>query len=390
MKRRLAVHLSVWIVGAAVLRVVVVPAETCPPVTAGELRSTITETIDWITRGVGDDGRYLYGYDLKADLISPHYNSARHAGVTMSLYQAYESLGDPAILEIADGGLDYMLARTTKHDGWMAWGPAGADLPVGANGLYLAGLALRRRATGDPAHDDVIRGVARFLVGQQEPSGAIRAYWDHSDGASVPGVYGPFATGEAAWALVLTGMQFPGEEWLDAALLTIDYIAEERDLAEGYLARLPDHWAAYAVGDLPADELDQTRIGLARRLAGYFGMRLRFEAQRTGEGINLWVRWYPGPPAGVGTAGEGIAALRGLTIDDSRMTDLRANLEERMICTAGIMVERQVGAAEAAVMPRPDLARGAWFYRGYTQMDGQQHVLSALLGALEILEEGTA
>jgi hypothetical protein len=389
-KRRLAVHLSVWIVGAAVLRVVVVPTETCPPVTADELRTTISETIDWITRGVGDDGRYLYGYDLEADQIAASYNSARHAGVTMSLYQAYEALGDPAILSTADGGLDYMLARTTQHDDWMAWGPAGTDLPVGANGLFLAGLALRRRATGDPVHDDVIRGVAGFLVQQQESSGAVRAYWDRSDAASVPGVYGPFATGEAAWALVLTGVQFPDEEWLDAALLTVDYIAEERDLAEGYLARLPDHWAAYAVGDLPADELNDTRIGLARRLAGYFGMRLRFEAQRTGEGINLWVRWYPGPPAGVGTAGEGIAALRDLAIDDPRMADLRSNIEDRMICTAGIMAERQVGEEEASVLPRPDLARGAWFYRGYTQMDGQQHVLSALLGALEILEEEAA
>jgi hypothetical protein len=384
--RRLAVHLSVWIAAAAVMRIVVVPAETCPPVTAGQVRNTIDEALGWIIDNLGDDGRYLYGYDLEDDRVSPSYNSARHAGVTMSLYQAYEALGDPAILRAGDRGLSYMLDRITTHDDWAAWSEPGADLPVGANGLLLAGLALRRRATGEPRHDELMGGVARFLVQQQEPSGAIRSYWDRAAEAPVPNVYGPFATGEAAWALVLTGVQLPGEGWLEAGLRTVDYIAAERDRAEGYLARLPDHWAAYALGDVPFEMLDSDRVFLARRLAGYFGMRLRFEAQRTGEGINLWVRWYPGPPAGVGTAGEGIAALHNLAVADAGLGDLRANIEERMVCLAGYMTERQVSAAEAAVLPRPELARGAWFYRGYTQMDGQQHVLSALLGALRVLE----
>ena len=125
---------------------------------------------------------------------------------------------------------------------------------------------------------------------------------------------------------------------------------------------------------------------LAERLAGYFGMRLRFEAGRTGEGLNLWVRWYPGPPAGVGTAGEGIGALHRLAVADAPLAHLRDNIEERLVCTAGFMVERQVTRAAAAGLPSPDLAGGAWFYRGYTQMDGQQHVVSALLAALPIVE----
>ncbi len=390
MKRRLTVHLSVWIAAATVLRIVVIPAETCPPVTAEQVRTTIDEALGWIVDNVGDDGRYLYGYDLEADRVSPSYNAARHAGVTMSLYQAYEALGDPAILAAADRGLSYMLDRITTHGGWAAWSEPEADLPVGANGLLLAGLALRRRATTEPVHDDLMRGVARFLVQQQEASGAIRSYWDRSAETPIPDTYGPFATGEAAWALVLTGVEFPDEEWLDAGLLTVDYIAAERDRAEGYLARLPDHWAAYALGDVPFEMLDADRVFLARRLAGYFGMRLRFEAQRTGEGINLWVRWYPGPPAGVGTAGEGIAALHHLAVADVGLADLRENIEERMVCLAGYMTERQVSAADAAELPRPELARGAWFYRGYTQMDGQQHVLSALFGALRVLEGETA
>ncbi|MFH2073400.1 MAG: hypothetical protein ABIJ75_11170, partial [Actinomycetota bacterium] len=340
MKRRLAAHLSLWLVGAALVRVAIVPAEICPPVTAAQVSQAIIEAADWMALGIDGDGRYVYGYDLETDTEASGYNSARHAGVTMSLYQVYEATGEPRYLEAADAGIGYMLDRIEQGQGWLAWGE-GADRPTGANGLLLAALSLRRRATADPRYDDVMRGVGAFLVHQQEPTGAISASLDPGTGEP-DGGHGPFATGEAAWALVLLGQVLPGEGWAEAALPTIDYIATERDRAEGYIARLPDHWAAYAVAELPSGYLDATRLGLAERLAGYFGMRLRFEASRSGEGINLWVRWYPGPSAGVGTAGEGIGAIHRLALTQPALEGLAANIEERLVCPAGIMVERQV------------------------------------------------
>jgi hypothetical protein len=151
---------------------------------------------------------------------------------------------------------------------------------------------------------------------------------------------------------------------------------------------MPDHWAAYALAEVGPAALDEVRSGYSRQLAGYFGIRLRFEAQRRGTGINLALRWVPGTPAGVGTAGEGIAALWRLAQEDRRLSDLLPNVEERLACFAGMMAARQSTAAEAAAYPRPGLVRGAWFYRGYVQMDDVQHVLSALLAALPMLEAG--
>jgi hypothetical protein len=385
MRRRLAVHLSVWLVGAAVLRVGLVPAEVCPPVTAAAVRSSIDQTVDWFARNQEPGGRYLYGYDRDADRVSGLYNDARHAGVTMSLYQV-AGWHDPGAALVADRGLAFMLERTARYGDLMAWTSTGGDVPLGANSLFLAALAIRREVTGDPAHDDVMRAVGRFLLGQQLPDGNMLAWWDPDTGAPVPGVTGKFATGEAAWALALLGRAFPGEEWEEAAAETVDYLNERRDRDEGRISRMPDHWAAYALSDLPTEERDDDRMGYARQLAGYFGIRLRFESQRLGSGISLATRWYPGPPAGVGTAGEGIGALWRLSLVDDRLSDLRPNIEERLVCTAGFMVERQVGAAEAAGYRDPGLVQGVWFYRGYTQMDDQQHVLSALLSALPVLD----
>jgi hypothetical protein len=386
MRSRLALHLSLWVVGAAVLRVAVVPAEVCPSVTSAEARAAIDEAVGWFERGIDESGRYTYGYDRGAGELSLSYNDARHAGVTMSLYQvAIEH--DPGVLFLADRGLRFMMERTVRAGdgaGWRVY--SSGDLPLGANSLFLAALALRREATGDESYDEVMRGVGRFLLGQQLEDGNMLAYWSPATGAPLPGVTGKFATGEAAWALTLLDRAFPGEGWAEAALPTIDYLNERRDREEGRVSRLPDHWAAYALSELDEVHRSDERMSYARQLAGYFGIRLRFESQRRGEGLNLAVRWFPGPPAGVGTAGEGIGALRRLALDDSRIADLLPNIEARLTCTAGFMVERQATAAEAASYPDPGLVRGAWFYRGYTQMDDQQHVISALLAALPVLD----
>ena len=48
--------------------------------------------------------------------------------------------------------------------------------------------------------------------------------------------------------------------------------------------------------------------------------------------------------------------------------------------------DRQVDADEAAATADPDRTRGAWFQFDITQMDDQQHAMSAVLLALPILE----
>jgi hypothetical protein len=385
MARRLVLHLVLFGAGLAGLRLAVVPAEVCPAVTAAQVSRAADEAAAWLVRNVGDDGRYLYGYQRDDDMVSSQYNGTRHAGVTMSLYQYAAAAGRPEVIAVADRGLAFMLDDLVTGPGWKAWQPPGEGVQLGANALLTAALVMRRRAASDPAYDEVMRGVGRFLVAQQQPDGRMYAMWDSATGQALP-VSGKFATGEAAWALTLLDGALPGEGWGEAALPTLHYLARHRDRDDGNLTRMPDHWAAYALAEAGPGALDEVLSGYSRQLAGYFGIRLRFEAQRRGTGINLALRWVPGTPAGVGTAGEGIAAIWRLAQGDPRLADLLPNVEERLACFAGMMVVRQSTVAEAAGFPRPGMVQGAWFYRGYVQMDDVQHVLSALLAALPMLE----
>lgn len=355
----------IWGIVAAVLRVAVVPAESCPPVSESAVRQAIDDGAAWLVRGQRADGRFLYGYSWSRDEVSSGYNTTRHAGVLDALYRVGR-------IGAADAGLRYVLDNLIRRRDWTAFAPFGEDANVGANALLVAALIHRRQATGDNRYDGFARRVARFLVAQQRADGSILQYWRPSTGRTVPGVFGQFSTGEALFALALMQRAFPAAGWALPAHRVAGYLATRRDEAEGYSFRQPDHWAAYGLAELAPHGLTDVEAEYARWLAGYFGFLVRFESQERPSLIDPVVK----SGAELGTVGEGTAALWRLSGIDPRLADLRPELGSRVSCLGGIIVDRQVAPTE----PNPR-ARGAWFADGYTQMDDQQHAVAALLGA---------
>ncbi|MBK9178060.1 MAG: hypothetical protein IPM45_00570 [Acidimicrobiales bacterium] len=381
MGRRLLGAVAVWVVGGVVLFTVVLPPERCGPADPAAVRGAALAAVRWIERAQRPDGTYVYEYDRRRGVV-PGYNVVRHAGVTMALYQA-AAAGHPTALAAADRGLAWMLDRLVPANGGLALRGDGGDVPLGASALLLAGLALRRQATGEPEHDGLLRDLGRFVVGQQRDDGGFLAGWSDATGRPVPGVTSKYFTGEAFWALALAAGVLPREGWAEPAGAAARYLAEDRDRLEGFVPGVPDHWAAYGLAEPATLPLSEAEAAYATVLAGRFGLMVRGDAQRTGEGLNRWVRWYPARGGGLGTVGEALGALWRLSGRDDRLRDLQPLLAERLGCAADLLADRQIGAADAAGDADPRLAEGAWFYRGATRMDDQQHALSALLAALE-------
>jgi hypothetical protein len=387
--RLLLPPILVFVLGAAVLRAAVVPAEVCPPLTAAQARASISAAAGWLERGVRPEGRYTYGYDRKRDLVSIDYNVTRHAGVMMGLYRLAAETGDETALAAADHGLPFLRANLVRRDDWAAFAEPNGDAGVGASALAVAALVHRRLTTGETANDGLIRELGRFILAQQLPDGSVLGSWSAATGRPIPGEYAEFGTGEALWALALAARTFPNEGWLEPAQRLARWIATERDDVEGYVLTYPDHWAAYGLAELPAGSLDPDEVAYARSLAGIFGLNSRLESQSGTAGLRRLMRGEPANGAGLGTIGEALAALWRLSVADPRLGDLSDDLAERLQCTAARTVERQADAVEAARFPRPELVRGAWFTEdGYTQMDHERHPLAALLATLPVLEEG--
>src|SRR5215213_9190969 len=143
---------------------VVAPPERCPSVGAGDLRRSAQSAVDWFVRNQRPDGTWLYLYDADEDSAPSEYNEVRHAGATMGLYQAAAG-GLRGALRSADRGTGWALDRLRERDGWSAltWEARSA---TGATALLVAGLDIRREATGDSRYDAVLRRLGRFILAQ--------------------------------------------------------------------------------------------------------------------------------------------------------------------------------------------------------------------------------
>lgn len=391
-RRRLLGIAVAWLATVGVGWGFVGPREHCTSITPEQAREAVTATVEWFDRNQLDDGRWVYRYNIDSDEIDLNPHLVRHSGATMALYQAHRAGIDDA-LALADRGTGWSLETLERQDDF-AMVALGPEAPSGGSALLVAGLAVRHLTEGPSVYDDDMYAMGRFLVEMTEDSGAVLEAWNTSDGAPVPDRYSLFFTGETYFALALLAQVDPDGEhgdWTETADRIGTYLATERDEAEDLFPPTSDHWAAYGLAESAhaGIPLDDDQADYAERLGEIFSIQIRYESQRTGEGLNL--RLQRGPEAlgaGVGTLGEGLGALWLLTDEGGVLADHRDAVGERLRCVAGVLYDRQIDTEEASQTQDPGLTGGAWFRLGWTQKDDQQHALSALLLAEEALAEG--
>jgi hypothetical protein len=371
--RRVPRALLVWAVGAGVLRLSLWAPEVCPAISNAQARAAAVAAGQWIVTNQDPDGSYLYGWNRSTGEEDTGYNLVRHGGVTMSLYQLVRA-GEPDFLQPADRGLGWMLERLEPAGDGVALAE-GSSAKLGAAALLAVSLAQRRLVTGSEIHDETMVSLGRFLVGQQREDGSMLNFFDLDAQRPVPEETSVFATGEALWALALLHEAFPTEGFDVAAGSTLDYLATERDLEEGFYPQpWPDQWAAYSLAEMSSWGLEQHHVDYARRLLERYAFLVRFDSQRgTGYGA---VTHGPAPRgSGTGTWIEGLAVLWPLTATDPRLADAFDSTTETLACGAARLADRQVDSVEG-VDPR---GAGAWFYDDFTRMDDQQHAASGLV-----------
>lgn len=389
--RRLSATGGIVLGAAALAFGVAAPPERCPDITVDETQAAAGAAVDWIVGNQHADGTWLYEYERTTDTVVDDYNEVRHAGVMMSLYQA-AARGYPGALDSADRGLGWAMDHLVERGGWIGMTDS-TSVQAGSNALMLTALAERRELTGDSTYDELMSGLARFIADQTEPSGALLAYYDLGPDRPRADTYSIYYTGEAQWALARMHLAFPDDGWGEIADRMLHYMATVRDDAEEVWPPLADHWSGYglaATASYPerpnGEPLTDAELDFVRRQGGLIGQRVRSISQRFGPwGVAVRGTFTP-RGGGYGVFGEGLTGLWRASLLDERLTPERATLAERAVCIAGLAIEAQVTAAEAAEYPDPTKVAGAWFIDDTTRMDDQQHAVSALMLTIPILE----
>ena len=382
--------LLVWAVVVGGLRAFVVQAEHCGDPTVAALETAAAAAVDWMARNQNDEGSWLYRYDREIDAAVEGYNITRHAGVTMSLEQA-ASAGFDEAGDVAAGGIEWALDNLYQGPGWRAL--AAPDTPTigsGASGLLAAALVYRRERTGEDTYDDVMHDLGAFMTAMVNERGQVYGQWDDEQQVPVPESWSKYFTGEVFWAVTLLHRVFPEAGYGDVAERIGDYIALDRTEVERFEPDLPDHWAAYGFSVMttwPGYQLPAPYEYYVRRQSGIQGMQIRYESQRTNSVFSYVTRGRQTLGAGLGTVGEALGQWTVVASATPGLDDLVAPLTERTRCAAGALIDRQVADHDVADDDDRAAVLGAWFQFDVTQMDDQQHALSALLGALATSRE---
>lgn len=377
---RVAIGALAWVLGLGTAAAVAHP-ESCPTPTAASATAAVEDAVSWIATNQLPSGRFLYRFDRDRMVIEPGYSTARHAGTLLSLEQARAAgIAAAAADEAGEEGFAWALDEATALSG----GSLAFSESTGATGLLVAALVERRRVDGDTTYDEELVRLGRFLARAVTDDGAVVATWDLAADEPVAGSRSPFFTGEVLFALARLHAELPDAGWDEPARRISDYVATRRDDAERRFPPVSDHWAAYSWGEMATwpegSGLSDDAVAGAERQAGLLGLQTRYESQRRTDGIARLTRGPMAPSSGLGTLGEGLGGIRRAVAADDRIDLDEDRLDERILCAAGMLVARQAHHDD----PRID---GAWFRQGVTQVDGQQHPISALLAALSVLED---
>jgi small neutral amino acid transporter SnatA (MarC family) len=368
----------------------IAPPERCPQPTIASIDESTESAVRWFVRNQRADGTWLYEYDVTNDEDRGGYNAIRHAGAIMGLYQS-AAAGLPDALESADRGLEWARANFIEHDDWTAVAYQGRAA-TGTVALLVAGLVDRHLYTGDTAHDALLHSLGRFLVAQTTAEGAVIAQFDAVAMRPQTETRSKYYTGEAYWALARLHRLFPDAGYGEVADRIGNYLATLRDEVEDEeWPPLPDHWFAYGLAETvefperdPERPLTEAELTYARRQAGLFAGQVRWVSQQAGP----WGRVVRGGHVvrggGYGVVGEALSGLWRVAEADARLADLRAPIAERTECIVGLAQEVQTRDPSN---PRAD---GAWFVRGLTRMDDQQHAISAQLRTTAIVQAEAA
>jgi hypothetical protein len=381
-----------WVLVLGGLRAFVVQAEQCGDPSATELRASAGAAVGWFVRNQGDDGAWLYRYDRDADSDVGGYNITRHAGVTMSLEQAAGAglAESEAAAASAQRGIEWALDRMHDGPGWSAFaGDGDGRFGSGASALLTAALVLRRERTGDERYDEALGELGAFLVAMTNERGQVYGTYDPAAGAAVPDSWSKYFTGETFWALTLLHRAFPDGGYGEAAERIGRYIATERREVERFQPDVPDHWAAYGFAVMstwPDWKLPDGYLPYVRRQAGLQSLQIRYESQRTNSLFSYRTRGRQTLGAGLGTIGEALSNWETLAAATPALADIREPLVDRARCVGGVLIDRQTGPDAVGAEDDESVVLGAWFQFDVTQMDDQQHALSALLGAADLTD----
>jgi hypothetical protein len=383
---------SSWIATASGPRWMVRHSVDPGPVDAQLLRQRIALAADYLARHLRQDGRFDYEWDARAGQARQGYNLVRHAGTAYSLFQAAAVTRDGRHGRAASRALETLVAdrRVDSSHPERCFVVEDGRVKLGAAALTLMALVEQARLEPEAAQPSWMRCLGEHIVAQADEEGDMASYYDDGGRYEQPDRRSAYYPGEAVLALTrLYGLD-PEPRWREVAVRAADFLVKQRYVAFGTRVGVPpDAWLAQALA-----ELDLVAPDPERRAYGFAIGRLLAREQLVSALAppDLWgapdsVTWPSVIQAGA--RGEALWAVAQL---ERRHRPGERFFLDRLVASCRFALRNQYSWDILFGLAAPKEALGGFRTSASDagiRIDGVQHNLSALIGLLGLLQEGT-
>lgn len=339
------------------------------------------------------DGAFPYSYDPARDHYDLlDYNEVRHAGVTYALFQACARFDDASLRACARRAAEWVLHSSVSAPGGGAVFLYGGRCKLGGLALAIVALLEGKRVLATGEYDDAVADLGTFLLGLELPEEPGR-YWQSFDATTQEKLLTPasnYYPGEALLALVRLHRAFPDGPWLAAARRAAHYLTlvKDGDLIAAGVAPRDDHWLTIALSELARADSnpDYATVAFlhAERMVRNQYQAGDLEPWRIGAGRRNPTPSFPS----TATQAEALHAAWDLAMRLGNADDAGRYAQAALRAAQFLLRVQHTGASRTA-FSHPERAAGAWSQdrnRSQIRIDFVQHGLSALIGAIDLLE----
>jgi len=223
-----------------------------------DILSMLIETSSsFLTKQVGDDGRFVYGWHPCFDREIQAYNALRHASTTYAMIEAWEVTQDKALWTAIERSLAW-LCREAIHGVVLPDGTEAAflvdvdnEIKLGANAVAILAFTRHALVTGCRDHLPLLEKLALGVQYMQRRDGSFVHVLNYPDLTQKEAFRTIYYDGEAAFGLMRLYSLTRDERWLQAVEKAFGhFIAKEH-------WRHNDHWLSYCVNELTRYRLEE-------------------------------------------------------------------------------------------------------------------------------------
>lgn len=343
----------------------------------------------YLTRAVGDNGRFVYRYLPKADRVPKKYNILRHAGTVYSMLELYEFTGETELLRAAHKAIEYLLLSvkpSLDENQNIECIVENGYAKLGGNALTVIALAKYIAVTGDTQYMPVMLRLGRWIQNAQRESGEFYMQKQSYPDGEVTDFVSQYYPGEALLAMTRIYALDPHDAWLDVAERGAQYLINVRDYGLPPSKLIHDHWLLYALNELYRHRQNSLYLEHALKITHSITQR-----QNREPAYPDWLGSYYHPPRSTPTATrtEGLCATYLLARDFADQQEAEKILETIRLAVP-FQLQTQFRPESVLYLENPQRSLGG-FHRSLTnfeiRIDYVQHNISSLLNYYRIITD---